>query len=333
MAQLAYSATDQTPATKVAAPTKAIAYGWGFLAYNVGVVLWGAFVRASGSGAGCGNHWPLCNGEVIPQGPQLHTIIEFTHRITSGLALLGVFLLWILVRRVTTRGHFARRAAVAAVILMIVEALLGASLVLLEYVGANQSAERAAWLAMHFANTLLLIGSLVLTAHWLRNPSFRGETINRRNASIAAFGLLAIIITGATGAIAALGDTLVRPESLTGAIAQDFSASSHFLVRLRMLHPLIAVLSVLYLTWLVAKTASSRDARVRRSAMLVFGLAFVQVLLGMTNIALLAPVWMQIVHLLFAELLWIALVLLSARLIIPSQQPLQRVTEVPAAPA
>lgn len=333
MAPLAYSATDQTTATKVATPAKVIAYAWGFLAYNVGVVLWGAFVRASGSGAGCGNHWPLCNGEVIPQGPQLHTVIEFTHRITSGLALLGVFLLWFLVRRSTSPGHLARRASITAVVLMIVEALLGASLVLLEYVGANQSAERAVWLAMHFTNTLLLIGSLALTAHWLRNPSFRGVAINRRNASIAAIGLLAIITTGATGAIAALGDTLFRPESLTGAIAQDFSASSHFLVRLRMLHPLIAVLSVLYLTWLVAKTASSRDTRVRRSAMLVFGLAFVQVLLGMTNIALLAPVWMQIVHLLFAELLWIALVLLSARLITPSQQPLQRVTEVPAAPA
>ena len=318
MAQLAYSAIDQTTATKVATPAKVIAYAWGFLGYNVGVVLWGAFVRASGSGAGCGKHWPLCNGEVIPQGPQLHTIIEFTHRITSGLALLGVLLLWLLVRRSTSRGHLARRASIAAVVLMIVEALLGASLVLLEYVGANQSAERAAWLAMHFANTLLLIGSLALTAHWLRNPSFRGVAINRRNAFIAVIGLLAIITTGATGAIAALGDTLFRPESLTGAIAQDFSASSHFLVRLRMLHPLIAVLSVLYLTWLVAKTASSRDAGVRRSAMLVFGLAFVQVLLGMTNIALLAPVWMQIVHLLFAELLWIALVLLSARLIIPS---------------
>jgi len=318
MAQLAYSATDQATTANVTPPGTAIAYAWGFLAYNVGVVLWGAFVRASGSGAGCGKHWPLCNGEVIPQGPQLHTIIEFTHRITSGLALLGVLLLWFLVRRSTSPRHLARRASIAAVVLMIVEALLGASLVLLEYVGANQSAERAAWLAMHFANTLLLVGSLALTAHWLRNPSSHGVTINRRNASIAAIGLLAIITTGATGAIAALGDTLFRPESLTGAIAQDFSASSHFLVRLRMLHPLIAVLSVLYLTWLVAKTASSRDAGVRRSAMLVFGLAFVQVLLGMTNIALLAPVWMQIVHLLFAELLWIALVLLSARLIIPS---------------
>src|SRR5512132_38799 len=120
-------------------PRRLAHFAWGVLAYNLLVIAWGAFVRASGSGAGCGKHWPLCNGEVIPQGPQLHTIIEFTHRITSGLALLGVLLLWFLVRRSTSPGHLARRASIAAVVLMIVEALLGASLVLLEYVGANQS--------------------------------------------------------------------------------------------------------------------------------------------------------------------------------------------------
>ncbi|MFN8454080.1 MAG: COX15/CtaA family protein [Anaerolineae bacterium] len=65
-------------------------YVWTVLAYNLAVILWGAFVRASGSGAGCGSHWPLCNGEVIPRTPQMETLVEFTHRLTSGLALLLV---------------------------------------------------------------------------------------------------------------------------------------------------------------------------------------------------------------------------------------------------
>jgi heme A synthase len=319
--ELTYSATDPISLSQAATANRGtVAYAWIFLAYNIAVVIWGAFVRASGSGAGCGNHWPLCNGEVIPQSPALHTIIEFTHRITSALALIGVLVLWYLVRRVTLKRAAARWSALAAVILMVVEALLGASLVLLQYVGADQSAGRAGWLAMHFANTLLLIASIALTAHWLRNPILPGTQFARRKLVTAGIGLLAIIITGGTGAIAALGDTLFRPQSLAGALTQDFSASSHFLIRLRALHPLFAIMSVLYLTWLVAKTASARDNATRRSAMLLFGLVFVQVALGLVNIALLAPVWMLMLHLLFAELLWVALVLLSARIIAQSRQ-------------
>ena len=66
------------------------AYAWAVLGFNLLVILWGAFVRATGSGAGCGSHWPLCNGEVLPRAPALATLIEFSHRLTSGVALLLV---------------------------------------------------------------------------------------------------------------------------------------------------------------------------------------------------------------------------------------------------
>src|SRR5215467_12703113 len=71
-------------------PGRVSAFAWGVLAYNVAVIAWGAFVRASGSGAGCGRHWPLCNGEVVPRPTSVATVIEATHRATSGLALVGV---------------------------------------------------------------------------------------------------------------------------------------------------------------------------------------------------------------------------------------------------
>jgi protoheme IX farnesyltransferase len=86
-------------------------YAWGVLVWNVLVALWGAYVRATGSGAGCGAHWPTCNGEIIPRAPQVETLIEFTHRATSGLAFLAVLALLILALRTLPKGHPARFGA------------------------------------------------------------------------------------------------------------------------------------------------------------------------------------------------------------------------------
>src|SRR5271167_1479156 len=68
-------------------------YAWFVGGWNVAVIHWGALVRATGSGAGCGNHWPLCNGEVIPTSPRIATMIEFTHRAMTGGATITIFLL------------------------------------------------------------------------------------------------------------------------------------------------------------------------------------------------------------------------------------------------
>ena len=151
-------------------------FGWFVLAYNVLVVLWGAVVRATGSGAGCGAHWPLCNGVVIPQAPQFHTIVEFTHRLMSGATLLLVLALLVWTWRSTQKGAFARWAAVASMVLTLNEALLGALLVLLRLVAHNQSAARGVYLSFHFANTLLLLASLTLTAEFLSRPRTRSTT-------------------------------------------------------------------------------------------------------------------------------------------------------------
>ncbi len=63
-----------------------VGLSWAALAYNVLVILWGAYVRISGSGAGCGAHWPLCDGQVIPRSFTLERVVEFSHRGSSGVS-------------------------------------------------------------------------------------------------------------------------------------------------------------------------------------------------------------------------------------------------------
>ena len=144
-------------------------YAWFVLAYNIAVVLWGAFVRATGSGAGCGEHWPLCNGEVVPRAPKIATIIEFGHRITSGLVLILVILLVIFAYRRFPAKHIVRRTATLSLAFTISEALIGAALVLLGHVATNTSVWRGATLSIHLVNTLVLLASLALTA-WFASP-------------------------------------------------------------------------------------------------------------------------------------------------------------------
>src|SRR5262245_28237530 len=139
-------------------------YAWLTLAFNLLVIVWGAYVRASGSGAGCGSHWPLCNGEVIPGSPAVKTIIEFSHRLSSGFALLLVAggLIWTF--RAYAPKHQLRRLSVAAIFFMLMEAAIGAGLVLFEMVAENKSIARALWISAHLVNTFLLVGTLALMA-------------------------------------------------------------------------------------------------------------------------------------------------------------------------
>lgn len=272
------------------------------------VILWGAYVRASGSGAGCGSHWPLCNGEVLPVAPRLETIIEFTHRMMSGVALFGVLALWLWSRVSFVRGHRARRMALASFLFLIAEALLGAGLVLFNYVDKDQSVGRAFYLSLHLVNTLLLLGALVLTAWFSRGVA---SPAARRSWLVAAALPIAILVS-VTGAIAALGDTLFPATSLAQGFHQDFSSAANFLLRLRILHPTLAVLAGCYFVVASILVLRSRQPTVAtKLAMGVLILALSQLSAGAVNLLLLAPVWMQITHLLLADSLWIGLVLLA----------------------
>jgi heme A synthase len=286
-------------------------YAWVVLAFNILVILWGAYVRATGSGAGCGNHWPLCDGQVIPRAPEIKTLIEFSHRVTSGVALLLVLGLLIWAFRAYPRGHLIRRGATASFLLIVVEALLGAGLVLFELVAHNDSLARAISVALHLANTFLLLGALTLTAWWASGHDpidLRGQAPLTR---LLGLGLAGTILIGASGAIVALGDTLFPAQSLAAGLGQDLDSTAHFLIRLRVIHPLIAVGVGLYLI-IVAAYFGLPNPSLKRSAQTLIVLVVIQLSAGSLNVLLLAPVWMQIVHLLLADLTWVALVAFSA---------------------
>jgi len=283
---------------------------WAFLGYTVLVVLWGALVRATLSGDGCGDHWPLCNGEVLPVEPSSKTLIELTHRVTSGLAWIGALAFLVVSRRRFPVGHAARRGAFWGFFFMTTEALVGAGLVIFRMVAANPDHARGYWTIAHLCNTFLLLAALTLHARWASKPG--PLRLPGRDGALVGLGLAGVLVVGATGAIAALGDTLFPVSSLAEGFAQDLDPSSHLFLRLRVLHPIVAIGAAAYLA--ILGGAFAAGGRAKGPALAVAGLALVQVPLGFLNVALLAPVWLQLVHLLVADALWIALTLLGASL-------------------
>lgn len=279
-------------------------YAWGVVVWNLFVIVWGAAVRATGSGAGCGSHWPLCNGEVVPRAPEIATIIEFTHRITSGLALLSVAGLVYLAWKCFPKGHLARKASLISLIFIVIEALLGAGLVLLEYVEQNKSLGRAAYLSAHLTNTLLLVGALVSTAWFGRQAAPKLKPV----ASRWKWALAAVLAAGITGAVAALGDTVFPATSMVEGMKAEFAADAHALLRLRLLHPVVAVFAGAYLLFTglqVSRTGIS--SRARAGGRTIVWLVVIQTAAGALNVWLLAPVWMQLLHLFLANAIWIGL--------------------------
>jgi cytochrome c oxidase assembly protein subunit 15 len=288
----------------MAANEKFARAAWGVLAWNFVVVLWGAYVRASGSGAGCGSHWPLCNGDVVPRAPRLETIIEFTHRVTSGVALIATIGLAVWSYFLFPRRHRVRRMATLGVIFLILEALLGAGLVLFEYVANNASVGRAFYLCLHLVNTQVLLGVLAMTAWYSRSLA---EPMGTRRRLVFATLPITILVS-ITGVIAALGDTLFP----SAGVQQDFSAGAHFLLRLRILHPALAILGACFFVIVSVVVMRSNPRPIAaRIASIAMVLALAQLGAGAINLALAAPIPMQIVHLFLADLVWLSLVLLT----------------------
>lgn len=282
-------------------------FALGTLAFVLGVIVWGAYVRASGAGAGCGAHWPVCNGSVVPRDPSMKTLIEYTHRVSSGLALLLVAALFALAVRAHPKGHTVRRAAGASLILMLGEAGLGAGLVLLELVALDASVRRAVAMSLHLTNTFFLLAALGTCAwHAWTGP---GRARLRGGAMVIA-ALAGFVIVGISGAVAALGDTL----SQLGV----HNAFVEVLIGLRVSHPVLAggeglLLAAVALTWW---------QRARGPALWLLALFGLQLGVGALNVVLLAPVWLQLLHLLVADGVWLALVVVArVALTSPAAEP------------
>ena len=306
-------------------------FAWAVVAYNVLVIVWGALVRATGSGAGCGNHWPLCNGQVVPLSPTLHTVIEFTHRMMVSGSIFAMIALVAFVWRATSKGAAARVFAVISTLLLLNEAFLGALLVKLGYVTGNQSLGRVVVLSVHLSNTLLLLAALTMTARMLgtgqRWQKLRAEGMDRM---LAAVGLIATLAVGVSGSLAALGDTLFPSTSLRAAFLKDIDASSPWLLRLRGIHPVSAVVAAGFVGWLLLRARREGFARQANALLGFLGLQFV---LGVADVLLLAPVWMQLLHLLGADVYWVTLVVLTAAVVWPEGARAQKPEESRAARA
>ena len=289
-------------------------FSWALLGLNLAVIAWGAYVRASGSGAGCGAHWPLCNGDVIPRAERVQTVVEFAHRASSGGALVLVIAMAIAAYRAFPKGSSVRRGATAAAVFMIFEAAIGAGLVLLRLVEHDASVLRAISISLHLANTFLLLTALTLTAWWASGGAPLRVRGRAGAFAMLSLALVGVMLVGTSGAVAALGDTLFPSSSLASALAQDLSPGAHIFIRLRLLHPFFAAITAAIVLTVasIVRVTRGRSSRVRVASYGVTALVFTQVGAGLLNVALRAPIWMQLVHLLLADGTWIAIVLLCA---------------------
>ncbi|MEX1361905.1 MAG: COX15/CtaA family protein [Nannocystaceae bacterium] len=289
---------------------------WAFLGYLLLVILFGAWVRITHSGAGCGSHWPTCHGQIIPLDPSIETIIEYTHRLTSGL--LGIFGLGLVGWAVARFGRSrVTAAALVTMVFIVLEAAIGAGLVLKELVAADDSVARAVVISVHLVNTLLLTGAATLVAWWSTDDRPLSPRALGVGTWLIATALLALVASCMTGAVTALGDTLFPVDLDTGQgviahVRGELSAANHFLVRLRIIHPMVAVVAagIAYgvAAWLRIHATEARTARIAKGLQHA---VVAQVVLGILNIGLAAPGWMQLAHLLLAQLVWVAAVLMA----------------------
>ena len=293
-------------------------YAWFALGYNVLVIVWGVFLRASRSGDGCGQFWLTCNGELIPSAPQFKTIIEFSHRMTTAidgfvmLILLG-WAIKIFVGDRSTQSRQVLYAAIGSFIFVITEAAVGAGLVLTGNVAEAVTDTRPLWAMGHLINTFILLTFLALTAWFAtreRKVAFRADL---RTTGLIALGVAGLLAVGLSGSLAALSNMLFPSQSLAEGVAKDFSETSNIILRLRLSHPILSILTGVYLIflagWLKAKASDANTSWWSNAlSMLVIG----QVIFGGATLLTLGPIVMQLGHLFLADAVWIAFVLLVA---------------------
>lgn len=325
-------------------------YALAVLVFNVFIILWGAVVRATGSGAGCGSHWPECDGEVIPLSMTTEKAIEFTHRATSGLAMLAIFGMYIWARRLSKQSAAtntgtdayprsgpmvsmdARIAAARATFFGIVECLIGAALVLFGWVDKDTSVGRAIAMSLHHVNTTILVMFLALTVwHAYGGPPTRPRG-HGPISGVLGIGAISLVLVVVSGALSALGTTLFPARSTAQVLGDAMAPAAHFLQQLRIAHPFVSVSATLFLILALAFIRRLRPTEtIVKLVNIETGLLVAQVLHGGLNILMKAPIWMQLMHLLISNAVVIGFVFLSAAAL--SKEHVVEAPEAPNEPA
>ncbi len=301
---------------------------WSVLAFNVVVVLGGAIVRATGSGDGCGASWPLCTDRIFPSNPGLETVIEYSHRVTSALAVIGVMAMFVFAVRLYEKGNRVRTAAAASLALLLFESVLGALLIIFSWVDQDASIGRMIVVPIHLLNTYILVGALTLTAWWSSGNPGPMKPIEPQAKRSLILGALGLLLIGAMGALNALADSLYPTESFLSGVAEEFSDGAPWLLQVRIFHPIVAIAVGLGVAYLVMRISPRATSRTKRLGAIVGGLIVTQFFIGLVNVMLAAPLETQVIHLAIADTIWIIYLMFGASLLgerSPAELPVERV--------
>lgn len=302
-------------------PSSSLSRGpfYAFLLLNFGycfaVILWGAVVRATGSGAGCGAHWPLCHGDIIITTLELSMLIEFLHRAMSGLLLITIIIATVASFRWFPPPSTVRLWAVVVLVFVLLEAAIGAGLVIFELTGTHISELRGYVMGAHLINTFFLVAAGWLHLHAVATGGLPPKALltTIRTHRWLALSLIGFLLTAATGAMVALGDTIFPSSSLAEGFWQTHQPHAHLFVRLRTFHPLLALatsaLGLLHTKNLcTAAPELASQEQLGRTGYVLAGLLITQLVMGVLNWLLLVPLWTQLIHLGLALMIWVVLI-------------------------
>ena len=266
-------------------------------------ILAGAFVRATGSGDGCGSTWPTCKGKIIPQLSDTSEVIEFSHRSISGILLIVTLIIFIKSRNMS-KGTIVRTTVNFLTFFVVFEAAIGAVIVLYEWVGLNSSLPRIIAVPIHLVNTFGLLACYAALYKVLLNNFKNIKQLWDRRFVFVAFLFL---LSGATGSITALADVLFPSASFYEGLMEDFDRTSELLTRLRILHPLVA--TGLSVALIIESRKIQKDYKIDVQCLQL--LVIVAVTLGVLNVLSNIVLLLSILHLAIADLLWISYIYVS----------------------
>ena len=262
-----------------------------------------AFVRATGSGDGCGATWPTCKGRIIPALTDTSELIEFSHRSVSGLLLVVTLIIFSKTRKFQ-KGSLVKSVTNYLTFFVIFEAIIGAIIVLFEWVGLNSSLPRIVAVPIHLVNTFGLLGCYAILYKIVEDDLKEIKSIFNKNFILIS---LLFLLSGATGSITALADVLFPSASFIEGFLEDFDKTSEALTRLRILHPIIS--SALSVVLYVYSTRINKKYGVNVKLLKTF--VIVAVLLGVFNVISNIVLPLSILHLAIADFLWISYIYVS----------------------